>query len=157
MASYVIELFSVSDNLASWQMLTLDPTDAGFANPAGGHHAFEMSGSDFQAANLVTVGVAWVDCDVNKSNAIIGVTKYVTVDMSSGFRRTALNNGGGRYVYDSITVTGASNPIKTLGIGPMIDLRSSPRTGIVRKIMVGLVAQDLPGGSQLIITPSRII
>lgn len=160
MASYLLSFDAFADDITSvaWKILTLDPSDAAFANPACGHHAFDISGSDSIGGNTIEVGVAWVDCDSNKNNAIIGVTKYVTIDMINGTRRTGLNNSSGRYVYETITVTGSSNPIRTLGIGSMIDNRQSPKSGIVRKIMVGWVNADLGGGDvQLIITPTRII
>lgn len=162
MASYALSFtgndFVTVNNLAGWQVLMLDPTDSWFANSAVGHLAFDVSGSDLNASNIVTLGVAWADCDVNKNNAIIGVTKYATIDMSTGTRRTGLNNSSGRYVYETITMTGSTNPIKTLGIGPMIDLRSSPKSGIVRRVLIGLTYSDaLPYDAQLIITPTRIL
>lgn len=163
MASYLLSFDSFADDINSpgWKTLTLDSSDATFANPASGHHVFDISGSDIDQ-NILRVGLAWVDCDVNKANSILGVTKYVQFEMQTATRRTALNNGSDRWVYESLTVSAgfglASNPFRTLGIGPMIDTRASPRSGIVRRIVAGIVFTDLVDfNAQLIITPARII
>ena len=123
-----------------------------------GHKLIDISGTDAFGLNAVTIQVAWVDCDQNKANAIIGVSKIISIDLLAESRLSALNNLSGRYVYGTVAAT--ILPAKTLGIGPAIDLRSSPSSNIWRSLLVGLVSADilsLNNPIQIIVTPTKIM
>ena len=159
MASYLLSFNTQSNDITSsaWRLVTLDPSDSAYCSPTNGHKAIDISGSDPIGDNTITVQVAWVDCDQNKQNAIVGVSKVVSVDLIAGPRLSELNNLTGRSVYNTVATTVL--PTRTLGIGPMIDLRSSPASNIRRSLLVGLVRADALSSTdpiQLIITPTRI-
>lgn len=160
MASYLLSFNVASNDITSsaWRIIPLDPSDSTYCVPANGHRLIDISGSDPIGDNTITVQVAWVDCDANKQNAIVGVSKVVSIDLIAGPRLSGLNNLTGRSVYNTVATT--ILPARTLGIGPMIDLRSSPALNIRRSLLVGLVRADalsLPDPIQLIITPTKII
>lgn len=157
MASYLLSFNAFGDDIASsaWRIIPLDPSDSTYCVPANGHRLIDISGSDYLKNNLITIQVAWVDCDANKANAIVGVSKIISIDMESGERMTGLNNITGRYVYNTIATT--ILPTRTLGIGPMIDTRPLPKK-MTRALLVGLTYEESASPDvQLIVTPSKII
>lgn len=160
MASYLLSFNVASNDITSsaWRIISLDDRDSAYESPANGHKAIDISGIDPVGDNAITVQIAWVDCDANKQNAIIGVSKVISVNMVTSNRLSGLNNLIGKSVYDTVSTT--TLPARTLGIGPMIDLRSSPALNIRRSLLVGLVSAGtlLPSDPiQLIITPTKII
>ena len=160
MASYLLSFNVASNDITSsaWRIIPLDPSDATYCSPVNGHKLIDISGTDAVGGNAITIQVAWVDCDQNKANAIIGVSKIISIDLLAGSRLSALNNLSGRYVYDTVATT--ILPAKTLGIGPAIDLRSSPSSNIRRSLLVGLVSADilsLNNPVQIIVTPTKIM
>jgi len=161
MASYVVSFPTISSSLTDWKVIPLDDSDATYCNPSLGHVGVDISGIDVNSAEGITIGVAWADCDTKKANAILGVTKYAEYFGDVAGRRTGLNNASGDYVVESIleSVISLPPPIRSLGVGPAIDRRSSPRTGIKRIMLVGIVNADIlfPFGITLIVTPTRII
>lgn len=161
MASYVVSFNAPSSDLNDWKVIPLDDANATYCSPAVGHLGVDISGTDINGGEGLVIGVAWADCDTNKKNAIIGVTKYVEFLAETIARRTALNNLSGDYVIENIldSVASLPPPLKTLGIGPAIDLRSSPRTGIKRIMLVGIITADsvFPFKMTLIVTPTKII
>ena len=162
MASYVVNFTNISINLSTWKVIDLTDTEGGYINPATGHQEIDISGYDASFGNIVRLGIAWADCDTNKNNSIIGVTKYREFDLSTGTRRTGLANSSGGYVYEDIkdVSTAVKMPIEVNGIGTCIDLRSNPQNGIRRIMLVGAIQTDAFPGSgpfcTLIITPTKI-
>jgi hypothetical protein len=159
MASYIVNFTSTSGNLSTWKVINLTDTEGGYVNPATGHQEIDISGYDASSGNIVRLGIAWADCDTSKNNAIIGVTKYREFDLSTGTRRTELDDSSGGWVYETIedASTADKMPIAVNGIGTCIDLRSNPQTGIRRIMLVGLIYEDLGSiNSTIIITPTRI-
>ena len=161
MASYVIHFTGTSSNLADWKVIDLTDTEGGYVNAAAGHEEIDISGYDINPGNIVSLGVAWADCDTSKNNAIIGVTKYKEFQFTVQSRRTGLGNLTGNYLYGDIkeSGTGKGMPVEVNGIGKCIDLRSNPQSGIRRIMLVGLISSDVltpPFGFTFIITPTKI-
>lgn len=158
MASYVFEFATTSSDLNDWESIDVDQSSGAYANASAGHLSLDIS---VQTNGLytpvetpiVTIGLAWVDCDTNKNNAVLGVTKYETKDISCGMmRKSDLDNAGGNYAYCATT------PFKLYGLGPCIDLRTSSVSGIKRILMVGVVSLvDATGPIGVIVTPTKIV
>lgn len=161
MASYVVSFTTPSSSLVDWKVIPLDDSDSTYCSPALGHVGVDISGTDVNGGDAFTIGVAWADCDTNKGNAILGVTKYLEITGETLTRRTGLNNSSGNYVMVNLVQSGTSLPplFRTIGIGPAIDRRTSPSTGIKRIMLVGIVFADIigPFGMTLIVTPTKII
>lgn len=158
MASYIFQFDSTSSDLNDWQAVTVDPTDGAYTNASAGHISLDISvqtdGSFTPIETpVVTIGLAWVDCDSSKNGAVLGVTKYQTKDISCGtLRRSNLDDAGGNFSYCSTT------PFRVTGVGPCVDLRTSPRSGITRILLIGVVSLvDATGPITVIVTPTKIV
>lgn len=153
MASYVIELSTASNNLANWKHIPLTVEDAAYCMANGGHMAFDISGFAPSDGQTYVVGIAWADCDESANNAIIGVSKYQAISVSSGAIETGV---GGNYVVDFSSPS--DRFIETYGLGPSIDTRTPSVANRKRIAFVGLVNDH---GSQLpftlILTPTKIL
>lgn len=153
MASYIIELSTVSDSLANWKTIPLDDADAAYCMSNGGHVAFDISGFAPSDSMTYDIGIAWADCDTSANNAIIGVSKFQLIEVSSG---TVSTGKGGNYVIDFSSPS--DRYIETNGLGPTIDLRTPPTANRKRIAFIGLVSDH---GSQLpvtlILTPTKIL
>lgn len=164
MASYVFSFTAASSDITNttagsvWQEITLSDTEGSYVNPATGHQALEISAIDSQNGAASTLTLAWVDCDANKTTSILGVSKVDTVTVTPGSRRTDLNNGGGGYVCAVSAASSSSSIVRTLGIGPMIDLRSPSSQLTKRRLLIGLTALGAGAGTiTVIVTPTRIL
>lgn len=164
MAGYVFSFTAASSNISNttagsvWQEIPLSDTEGSYVNPAVGHQAIEISATDSQNGAASTLTLAWVDCDANKSNAILGVTKVDAVTITPGSRRTNLDNGGGGYVCAVSAASSSSSIVRTIGIGSMIDLRTSPVSLPKRRLFIGLTTLGAGAGTiTVIVTPTRII
>jgi hypothetical protein len=158
MASYVFQFDSTSSDLNDWQAVTVDPTGGAYTNASAGHASLDISVQTNglytpMETPVVTIGLAWVDCDSNKNNAVLGVTKYETKDISCGMmRKSDLDNSGGNFAYC------ANTPFRITGVGPCVDLRTTPANGITRVLLVGVVSLvDAIGPITVIVTPTKIV
>ena len=159
MASQVFSFTTASEDLSTFKVVDVDPTDGAYANPAAGHQAvkFDVLMPDMGAE--VQVSVAFADCDTNKQNAIIGVSKYLTYDGFSGSRRSGVANTSGLYLADLTSLAdGSKFIVRTTGLGPCIDMRTSPRSGIKRIMLVGFTFTDVPSFTPMLViaTPTKI-
>jgi len=153
MASQIVQVDSVSSDLANWKVVDIDSTDGAYTDASTGHKGISVS---VQSNGLytpmdpptVTVGLAWVDDSM-------GVTKYKELTFTdANFRRSSADGTTGDYVYSA-----DQDPIvRTDGIGSCIDQRSSPVGGITRRLMIGVVAStDSTSPFYLIVTPTKIV
>ena len=159
MASQIFEFVSASEDLSTFQVVDIDCTDGAYCNAASGYNAVKLDASVPDMGAVVQFAVAFADCDTNKQNEIIGVSKYVTYSGTSGSRRSGLDNSSGLYLVNLVDAGGAPSTIRTTGVGPCIDARSSPRSGIKRIMLVGFTSTDLPSiiHTVLIATPTKIV
>ena len=78
MASYVFSFTgansSISNTLAGqiWQEIPLDSSQGNYAQANTGHQAIDISATDSAAGAASTLTLAWVDCDSNKANSVMG-------------------------------------------------------------------------------------
>lgn len=153
MASQVFSFTAESEDLATFKVVDVDPTDESYCVPSAGHRCVKFDVlTSMVPGNALQIAFAFADCDANKSNAILGVTKYVIIDGSSSTRRSSPDNTSGMYVANM-----TSSMVMSHGLGPCIDARSSPRSGIRRIMLVGLIYSDLPGSECVVIaTPTKI-
>ena len=159
MASQIFDFEAASEDLSTFQVVNIDPTDGAYANAASGHNAVKFDALVPDMGESVSFAVAFADCDTNKQNEIIGVSKYVTYSGTSGSRRSGLDNSSGLYLVDLVDAGGAPFIVRTAGVGPCIDARSSPRSGIKRIMLVGFTSTDLPSiiHTVLVATPTKIV
>jgi hypothetical protein len=159
MSSYVYSFTTASDDIStdSWKEIVLDDSDGGYVHANTGHQAIGISViSEDNVGHTLTL--AWVDCDQNKANAILGVTKVDALTATVTTRRTSLDNSSGGYVCTVSAASSSSSIVRTLGIGPCIDLRSSPVNLSKRRLFIGLTTKGAGAGVvTAIITPTKII
>jgi hypothetical protein len=159
MSSYVYSFTTASDNIttSSWKEIVLDDTDGGYVNPSSGHHAINISViSEDNVGHTLTL--AWVDCDSNKAGSLIGVSRIDAVTATVTARRTSLDNSSGGYVCTVSAASSSSSIVRTLGISPCIDLRSSPVNLPKRRLFIGLTTKGAGTGVvTAIVTPTKII
>ena len=159
MSSYVYSFTTASDNIGtdSWKEIVLDDSDGGYVHANTGHQAIGISViSEDNVSHTLTL--AWVDCDQNKANSILGVTKVDALTATVTARRTSLDNSSGGYVCTVSAASSSSSIVRTLGIGPCIDLRSLPVNLPKRRLFIGLTTKGAGAGTvTAIITPTKII
>lgn len=167
MAGYVFSFTASSDNISNttagsvWQEIVLSDTEGSYVNPATGHQAIEISATDSATSKPTGTSqltLAWVDCDSNKSGSILGVSKIDLVTLTASDRRTALAGNADGHVYTVSAASSSSSIARVIGIGPMIDLRSSPVPLPRRRLFVGLTTKHASAGTiTVIVTPTRIL
>lgn len=164
MAGYVFSFTAASSDITNttagsvWQEITLIDTEGSYVNPATGHQAIDISVIASATGTAHTLTLAWVDCDSNKTNSILGVSKIDTITATPGSREANLNNSGGGYVCAVSAASSSSSIVRTIGIGPVIDLRSSPVNLPKRRLFIGLTTLGGGGGTvTVIVTPTRIL
>jgi hypothetical protein len=161
MSSYVYSFTTASDNIttSSWNEIVLDDSDGGYVHANTGHQAIDISViSDTNVGHTLTL--AWVDCDSNKANSVIGVSKIDVVTATTTGRTVNINGTTTTqgYVLNVSAASSSSSTVRTIGIGPCIDLRSSPVSLPKRRLFVGLTTRG--AGANLvtvIVTPTKII
>lgn len=165
MASYVFSFTAASSNIANttpgaiWQEIPLDASQGNYAQANTGHQAIDISATDSAASvNASTLTLAWVDCDQNKANAVLGVSKIDTITVTPNSRKTALDNSGTPAVCTVSAASSSSSLVKVTGIGDVIDLRSSPVALPKRRLFIGLTTLGVGAGTiTVIVTPTKII
>lgn len=164
MAGYVFSFTAESSDIGNttagsvWQEITLSDTEGSYVNPAVGHQAIDISVIASATGTAHTLTLAWVDCDANKTAIGLGVTKIDTITATPGTRRTNLANNDDGYVCAVSAASSSSSIVRTIGIGSMIDLRSSPVNLPKRRLFIGLTTLGGGGGTvTVIVTPTRIL
>lgn len=159
MASYVFSFSAASDNLSTFQEIPLDPSQGNYAQANTGHQAIDISATASATGTAHTFTLAWADCDQNKANAVLGVTKVDAVTITPGARRTDITGAAsGGYVCSVSVASSSSSLAKVIGIGDVIDLRTSPVALPKRRLFIGLTTLGGGGGTvTVIVTPTKII
>lgn len=155
MASQVFSFTAESSDLSTFQVVDIDPSDSAYSQTSLGHTAIKVDVlSPMVPGNSIQIAIAWADCDTNKQNEIIGVSKYTVLDGTTTDRHNALDNGSGLHV---ATMTPCI--VRTIGVGPCIDRRASPVSGIKRILLVGFVYADFSSSTAtiVIVTPTKIV
>ena len=161
MSSYVYSFTAQSNDLtsSSWKEIVLDDSDGGCAHANTGHQAIDISViSDTNIGHTLTL--AWADCDSNKAGSVIGVSKIDTITASTTGRVANIDGSSTDkgYVLSVSAASSSSSIVKTIGIGPCVDLRSSPVSLPKRRLFIGLTTKG--AGSNVvtvIVTPTKII
>jgi hypothetical protein len=166
MASYVFSFTGASNDISNttagqiWQEIPLDASQGNYAQANTGHQAIDISVTATASGTAHTLTLAWVDCDSNKANIGLGVTKYdtITATPSAGNRRSGLNGSSGDYVCTISAASSSSSLVKVNGIGDVIDLRTSPVALPKRRLFIGLTTLGGGGGTvTVIVTPTKIV
>jgi len=163
MSSYVYSFTTASDDIttSSWNEIVLDDSDGGYVHANTGHQAIDISVTSSTTGVNQVLTLAWADCNANKTagSGVLNVTKIDTITATPLARRTNLTNAAsGDYVCSVSAASSSSSIVKTIGIGPCIDLRSSPVAIPKRRLFIGLTT--LAGGTgtvTVIVTPTKII
>ena len=157
MAGYVFSFSSASPNVANFVEIPVDPTDGGYVNSAAGHQAIDISVISSTTGAAQILSLVWADCDQNKANAPIGVTKVDTITATPGARTVNLDGTTTTqgYVCAVSAASSSSSMVRTMGIGPMIDLRTPAVVLPRRRLLIGCTT--LSGTVTVIVTPARII
>lgn len=158
MASYIYSFTSASSDITTYKEIELEPSLGGYAQSNSGHQAIDISVTDSANGAAHTLQLAWVDCDSNKANPVLGVTKIDTITATPGSRRTGLDNSSGGYVCAVSCASSSSSLAKITGIGSCTDARTSPVSVPARRLFIGLTALGAGGGTiTVIVTPTKII
>lgn len=163
MASYIYSFSTASDDIAtsSWREIFLDDSEGGYVHANPGHQAIGISVIDSATTKPTgnsTLTLAWVDCDSNKANGVLNVTKIDPITVTPTDRRTELAGTGGGHVCNASAASSSSSIVRVLGIGPCIDLRTSPVNIPKRRLFIGLTTKGTGAGTlTVIVTPTKII
>lgn len=160
MASYIYSFTAASDDLTTFKEIPLEPSLGGYAQSNSGHQAIDISVVASATGTAHVLTLAWADCDSAGANSVLGVTKIdtVTATVTSGPRRTDINNGGGGYVFSVSAASSSSSLVKITGIGSCTDVRTSPVSVPPRKLFIGLTTIGGGGGTvTVIVTPTKIV
>lgn len=161
MASYIYSFTAASSDITTFKEIPLEPSLGGYAQSNSGHQAIDISVVDSaQGTNNHTLQLAWVDCDADKANPVLGVTKIdvITASPAAGPRRTGLSNSTGGYVFTVSCASSSSSLAKITGIGSCTDLRSTTASVTPRRLFIGLTALGAGGGTiTVIVTPTKIV
>lgn len=155
MAGYVFSFSSASDNVANFVEIPVDPSEGNYAQANTGHQAIDISVISSTTPTAQILSLVWADCDQNKANGVLNVSKVDTITATPGARRADLGNGSGGYVCAVSAASSSSSIVRTIGIGSMIDLRSSPVPLPRRRLFLGCTT--LSGTITVIVTPTKIL
>lgn len=157
MAGYVFSFSSASADVSTFVEIPVDPTEGSYINPATGHQAIEISVISSTTGAAQILSLVWVDCDQNKANAIIGVSKVDTITATPGARTVNLDGATTTqgYVCGVSAASSSSSIVRTIGIGSMIDLRTPAVALPRRRLFLGCTT--LSGTITVIVTPTRIL
>lgn len=160
MASYVFSFDSAaaSSDLATYKEIELEPSLGGFSQSNSGHQAIDISATAAATGTAHTFELAWAD-GTTTATAVLGKTKVDAVTVTPGARRTDVGGGAsGGYVCSVSAASSSSSLVKTVGVGDMIDARTSRVSIPKRRLFIGLVAAGGGGGIvTVIVTPTKII
>lgn len=156
MAGYVFSFSSPSDNVANFVEIPVDASEGNYAQANTGHQAIDISVTSSTTGAAQILSLVWADCDQNKANGVLNVSKVDTITATPGARRTNLANSlSGDYVCSVSAASSSSSIVRTIGIGSMIDLRSSPVPLPRRRLFLGCTT--LSGTITVIVTPTKIL
>jgi hypothetical protein len=156
MASYVFSFSSQSADVANFVEIPVDFSEGNYAQANTGHQAIDISVTSSTTGANQILSLVWADCDQNKANSVLGVSKVDTITCAPGARRTNLSNAASdNYVCSVSAASSSSSIVRTIGIGPVIDLRSSPVNLPRRRLLLGCTT--LSGTVVVIVTPTKIL
>ena len=157
MAGYVFSFSSASPNVANFVEIPVDPTEGGYVNPAAGHQAIDISVTSSTTGAAQILSLVWADCDQNKTNGVLNVSKVDTITATPGARTVNLDGTTTTqgYVCAVSAASSSSSIVKTIGIGSMIDLRTPAVVLPRRRLLIGCTT--ISGTITVIVTPTKMI
>lgn len=157
MASYVFSFTSASSDLSTFKEIEIEPSLGGYAQANSGHQAIDISVTDSANGAAHTLQLVWSD-GTTTATQVVGVTKVDTITATPGSRRTGADNSSGGYVCAVSAASSSSSLVKTVGVGSVTDLRTSPVSVPRRRMFIGLTVLGAGGGTiTVIVTPTKII
>lgn len=159
MASYVFSFASsaASSDLSTFKEIEVEPSLGGYSQANSGHQAIDISAVASDTGTAHTMQLVWAD-GTTTATQVLGVTKVDVLTVTPGTRRAGVDGTSGGYVCSVSAASSSSSIVKTVGVGDMIDARTSPVSIPKRRLFIGFTAAGgTPATVTVVVTPTKIV